>query len=230
MIKAIAIDDEPLALKVIEEFCARTPEVELVKTFTKPSEGMKYLKKFPVDLIFLDIKMPSMTGIEFYKQISQEKMVIFTTAYSEYAVEGFELDALDYLLKPFSFERFTKAVAKAVEYFNFTHRSANETNPYFFIRADYSLIKIAYSDVLFIEGLDDYIKIHVSGRAPYVARMTMKSIAETLPANDFVRVHRSFIVPIKKIDVVRNKMIHLGENRIPIGASYEADFMKRYQG
>lgn len=229
MIKAIALDDEPLALKVVEDFCGKVDYINLQKTFTKPSEGLKYLKKFPTDLVFLDIKMPSMSGIEFHQLIPQETMVIFTTAFSEYAVEGFNLNAVDYLLKPFSFERFEKAVNKAKEFYDFSHKKNSSLDQYLFVRADYSLVKIVVAEILFVEGLDDYIKIHLPGRSPVVTRMTMKAILSSLPESDFIRIHRSFIVPFNKIEHVRNKQIQIGENKIPIGASYEEEFFARFQ-
>ncbi len=228
MIKAIAVDDEPPALKVIENFCAKVDSIELVKTFNKPTEALAHLKKFPVDLIFLDIQMPSMTGLEFHKAIEQNTMVIFTTAYSEYAVEGFNLQAIDYLLKPYTLERFQQAVDKAKEFYNYQHQKENTQN-YLFIRADYSLVKVNIADILYIEGLDDYLKIHLPGKKPLVARMTMKAIIEKLPGNEFIRVHRSFIVPLSKIESIRNKTIQLSGQEIPIGTSYEEEFFKLFK-
>ncbi|MFT3935650.1 MAG: LytTR family DNA-binding domain-containing protein [Chitinophagaceae bacterium] len=228
MIKAIAIDDEPPALKVIETFCGRTTNVELEKTFTMPAEALKHLRKYPIDLLFLDIQMPSINGIDFYKSVKQDTMVIFTTAFSEYAVEGFNLSAVDYLLKPFTFDRFQQAVAKAEEYYNYKKQSGNETPKYLFIRADYSLLKISLSDIIYIEGLDDYLKIHLVNSHPVVARMTMKSILEKLPSNDFVRVHRSYIVPFSRIESYRNKMITIAGEEIPTGSSYEENFLKYF--
>jgi DNA-binding LytR/AlgR family response regulator len=229
MITAIALDDEPPALKIVETFCNKVDFVNLVKTFTNTNETLKYLEKFPVDLLFLDIRMPSVTGIQFAKQIPKDLMVIFTTAYSEYAVEGFNLNALDYLLKPFTFDRFMQAINKANDFYKFFHRNESAIQQYFFVRADYSLVKIMLDDILYIEGLDDYLKIFVTGRKPVIARMTMKGIIEKLPENKFIRVHRSFIVPLSKIDKVRNKMIHIGEKTIPIGSSYEKAFFEMYK-
>ena len=224
MIRAIALDDEPLALTVIENFCARVDFLTLEKTFNKTEEAHKYLRKQPVDLIFLDIQMPKQNGIEFFASIEQDTMVVFTTAFSEYAVEGFNLNAIDYLLKPFSFERFKQAAEKAkVAYDNKNQTPA--TDQYLFIRADYSLHKILITDILFIEGLDDYLKIHISGQKTIVARMTMKSILEKLPASAFIRVHRSFIVQLSKIDKVRNKTIFIGSEEVPLSAGYEAAFL-----
>ena len=157
MIKAIAIDDEPPALKVIESFCSQAENIELEKTFTSPNEALKYLRKFPVDLIFLDINMPSITGIDFYKSLERETMVIFTTAYSEYAVEGFNLNAVDYLLKPFTQERFQQAIKKANDFYSYSRQVPGTINQSLYIRADYSLIKINYEDIVLIESLDDYL-------------------------------------------------------------------------
>jgi len=230
MIKAIALDDEPPALKVVESFCSRVDFIDLVKTYTNPEDALKHLAKFPVDLLFLDIKMPSVSGIQFRKKIPEDIMVIFTTAYSEYAVEGFNLNAVDYLLKPFTYERFLQAVNKAGDFYKFYHHYEPAVHQYLFVRADYSLVKVFLSDVLYIEGLDDYLKIHLTDRKPLVARMTMKGMLEKLPEKEFVRVHRSFIVPLARIEKVRNKMIHIKGIEIPIGSSYEKTFFENYTG
>ena len=229
MIKAIAVDDETPALKVVEKFCGQVPFITLEKTFNKPNEALTYANRFPVDLLFLDVNMPGLNGLEFYKNLDQNTMVIFTTAYSEYAVEGFNLSAIDYLLKPFTFERFEQAVIKAQDFHTYRHQKENEELKYLFIRADYSLHKVAVDDLLFIEGLDDYLKIHIQNTKPLVARMTIKAMLEKLPAKDFARVHRSYIVPLKRIERVRNKMITLGGEEIPIGASYEKAFLEVFR-
>ena len=225
MIRAIALDDEPLALKVVENFCARIDFIQLEKTFTKTEEAHKHLRKQPVDLIFLDIQMPKQNGMEFYASIEQDTMVIFTTAFSEYAVEGFNVNATDYLLKPFSFERFKQAAEKVKAAYETKNQIQNDEPQYLFIRADYSLNKILLSDILFIEGLDDYLKIHIARQKTIVARMTMNVILGKLPVNEFIRVHRSFIVPVSKIDKVRNKIIYVGDEEIPLSAGYESGFM-----
>lgn len=227
MIKAIALDDEPLALKVIESFCSRIDYIQLEKTFTQTSEAHKYLRKQPIDLIFLDIQMPTQSGMAFYKEIEQDIMVIFTTAYSEYAIEGFNVSATDYLLKPFSFDRFLTAVEKVKGQYEIKNQLQTTEQSYLFIRADYSLNKILISDILFIEGLDDYLKIHIENQKTIVARMTMKSILEKLPANEFARVHRSFIVPISKVNKIRNRVIFIKEEEIPLSSTYEEDFLLR---
>ncbi|MDI1355678.1 MAG: LytTR family DNA-binding domain-containing protein [bacterium] len=217
MLKAIAIDDEPLALGLIENFCERTEDIQLLKTFTRPLEGLKYLNNFPVDLLFLDIQMPSLTGIQLVSELKQEVKVIFTTAYDNFALEGFNLNAIDYLLKPFSYERFMQAIAKAKK---MGQKQDAHSTPYITVRADYSLIKIDLNKIRYIEGLDDYIKIHLNDSKTIVARSTMKSILEILPEEQFVRVHRSFIVPKNNITAVKNKTLLLGEVSIPIGNSY----------
>lgn len=226
MIKALAIDDEPLALSVIENFCSQVGYIDLQKTFTKPNEALKHLKKFPVDLLFLDIHMPSLTGIDFYKNIEQNTMVIFCTAHSQYAVEGFNLNALDYLLKPFTFERFKQATEKARDYFSQTD---SQKLQHIFIRADYSLQKINLDEIIYIEALDDYLKIYLHAQKTIVARLTMKSILEKLPSSQFIRVHRSFIVPIKRVESIRNKTIQIQDNRIPIGNSYDEEIQKHFK-
>jgi DNA-binding LytR/AlgR family response regulator len=225
MIKALAIDDEPLALNVIEAFCAQLDYIDLQKTFTKPNEALKHLNKYPVDLLFLDIHMPSLTGIDFYKNIEQNTLVIFCTAHGQYAVEGFNLNALDYLLKPFTFERFKQATDKARDYFASTN---NQKAQHIFVRADYSLQKIMLDDIMCIEALDDYLKIYINNQKTIVARMTMKAMLEKLPSTEFMRVHRSFIVPIKKVESLRNKMLQLGDKKIPVGNSYEEDVLKHF--
>lgn len=238
MIRAIALDDEPLALRVITRFCEQIDFIDLQKTFSRTDQALTYLKQFPIDLLFLDINMPSMSGIEFYKTIPRQdvatdRMVIFTTAHAEYAVEGFNLNAVDYLLKPFTFERFLQAANRASDYYQFLTAPAQTKPTYIYIRADYRLYKIALADILYIEGLDDYLKIHVQSSKPIVTRMTMKTILQKLAETDnggegFIRVHRSFIIPVSRIDAIKNKVVLVAGQEIPIGASYEADFQKRF--
>jgi two-component system, LytTR family, response regulator LytT len=215
MIRAIALDDEILALKIIENYAGKIENLSLEKTFNIQSDAQKYLNKFPVDLIFLDIEMPTKNGMDFYKSISQNTKVIFTTAYSEYAVDAFSINAVDYLLKPFSFERFKAAVEKV---------KVSKENPdvnYLSIRADYKLHKINFNDILLIEGLDDYIQIHLKDHSKITARSSMKSILEKLSEKDFIRVHRSYIVPVSNIKTLVNRNIHIGDFIIPIGETYK---------
>jgi len=227
MIHAIAIDDEPLALQVINHFCEKIDFIKLEKTFTKQNEAQKYINNYPVDLIFLDIQMPNKNGIDFYKILEKDIMVIFTTAFSEYAVEGFNLNATDYLLKPFSFERFETAVQKVRNEYQFRHMTNAQTH--LMIRADYKLYRIEYEDIKYIEGLDDYIQIHLENKTKVVARFSMKNIISKLPENLFIRVHRSFIVPIKKIKTIQNKTILIDEISIPIGDTFREDVQNLFQ-
>jgi len=229
MIKAIALDDEPLALRVLENYCGKTDFIDLQKSFSKATEARKWLEKNPVDLLLLDINMPYISGIDFYRAVQQPPMVIFTTAYSNYAVEGFNLKAIDYLLKPFTCERFLQAAEKAKEYYGFLHPAPAAAKPeWLLIKADYSVIKIPLADILFIEGLDDYLKIHVKDQKPVIARMTMKVVLEKLPPDLFTRVHRSYIVSLKAVGSVRNKIISIGAEEIPVSSSYEEAFARLF--
>lgn len=234
MMNAIALDDERPALDVIEAFCAQLDFIDLRKTFTRTSEARYYLEENPVDLLFLDINMPAESGMDFYKSISQKTLVVFTTAYSEYAVDSYELQAVDYLLKPFTLARFRQAAQKAQDQYRFLHQSGDGAGeparqPYLFFRVDYSLVKVAVADILFIEGLDNYLKIHVEGQKPVVVRLTMKAMLDKLPPSEFMRVHRSYIIPIRRIESVRNKLITIGDEEIPLGSSYERDFFERFR-
>lgn len=219
MIRAIAIDDEHLALKIVAHFCEKLDAVSLEKTFTKQSEALQYINNFPVDLIFLDIQMPNKNGMEFYKMLDQNIPVIFTTAYSEYAVEGFNVSATDYLLKPFSFERFEEAVNKVVKELELKNNSP--TQNHIMIRADYKLHRVDLDNIVFIEGLDDYIQIHLKDKSKLVTRMSMKTILEQLPDTMFVRVHRSYIVAVNKVVSIQNKSVKIDQYLLPIGDTYK---------
>lgn len=228
MINAIAIDDEPLALKVIKSLCDNCESINLQKTFTQPGNALKYLRKFPVDLVFCDIQMPSMTGINLVKSLQQNTMVIFTTAFSEYAAISYELNAIDYLLKPINQKRFTQAINKAQEYYDYINKKDQSAVQNIFVRADFSLVKIPLFDILYIEGLADYLKIYIKDRKTIIARMTMKEMMEKLPSPDFIRVHRSFILPFSKIEAVRGTIIFIGDQEFPIGRTYADEFFSRY--
>lgn len=228
MINCIALDDEPLALSIVEAFCEKIPFLQLQKTFTDASEAARFLRKQPVDLLFLDIQMPDILGTEFYRQHAPDKMVIFTTAFSEYAVEGFELSAIDYLLKPIEFKRFEQAAIKAKDYFNYLHQSDKKEHQYLFVRSEYSLIKIPFTEITYIETLDDYLKIHLQDKKTVLTKMNLKNIMSKLNPNEFIRVHRSYIIPLSRIQSVRGKIISLGSAEIPIGVKYEEDFFKLY--
>jgi DNA-binding LytR/AlgR family response regulator len=228
MITAIAIDDEAPALRVIENFCSQTEGIRLEQTFLRPRDALSWLTQSPVDLLFLDIRMPSQSGLDLYKNIESAPLVIFTTAYSEYAVEGFNLNAIDYLLKPFTLERFRQAVNKAAEYLSF-RQSPDHQEETLLIKADYSLIKIRTADILFVEAADDYLKIYQDNKPPLVVRMTMKSLTAMLPATGFIRTHRSYIVALRRIENVRNRTIAIAGKSIPIGTNYETDFFRQFK-
>lgn len=228
MINAVAIDDEPLALTVIQSLCDKSGSVNLQRTFTQPGEALKHLRKFPVDLIFCDIKMPSMTGLNLARSLDQNTMVIFTTAFSEYAAASYDLNAIDYLLKPINQKRFMQAIHKAIDFFEYIRGKDRNPDDNIFIRADFSLVKISLTDILYIEGYADYLKIYIKDRKTVVARMSMKDMMDKLPAARFIRVHRSFILPFGKIEAVRGTTIFIGETEFPIGRTYKDDFFSRY--
>lgn len=223
---AIAIDDEPLALDVIRTFCGKLDTVQLSGAFTESSAAVKFLESHQVDLLFLDINMPALSGIDFFKRFGRDSMVIFTTAYSEYAVEGFNLNAVDYLLKPFEFTRFQKAIEKAGDYHG--NLQQKESSQYIFVRVDYSLVKIAVANILYIEGVDNYIKIYFEKDRPLLVRMSMKAILEKLPTGQFERVHRSFIVAFSKVKSLRNRLIHIADKEIPVGSNYASEVQKLF--
>jgi len=259
MIRSIALDDQPPALQILTHFCSRIEFIDLQQTFTRTGEALTYLQTHPVDLLILDINMPAISGIDFYKALPQKIMVIFTTAYSEYAVEGFALNAIDYLLKPFSFARFQQAAAKALEYQTFSRLAANPPQhlspgdpgyllpqspipgsipgsddvsgslQHMLLRADYGFVRVTLTDILFIEGLDNYLRIHLQGQDTLIIRITMKALLEKLPPKDFIRVHRSYIVPLGRVANVRNKTITVAGREIPLGARYEEDFYKAFK-
>lgn len=218
MIKCIAIDDEPLALQVIQEYCQRISFLSLEKVFTNTDEAKEYLKNNKIEILFLDIQMPDINGLQFYKSLPSKPIVVFTTAYKDYAVEGFSVDAIDYLLKPFEYDRFLKACYKAKEYVEFLSSQELQLNS-LFVKVNYEIMKINLKDIELIEALDDYIKLYIKP-SPVLTLMTLKSITEKLPARDFLRVHRSFIVPIHKIEKFSKTKIFVIGKEIPIGSSY----------
>ena len=218
MIHCIAIDDQPLALQLISEYCQRISFLRLEKTFTNTDEAHAYLVENTVDLLFLDIQMPDINGVQFYKNLSKKPPVIFTTAFKDYAVEGFNVDAVDYLLKPFEYDRFLKACYKAKEYIEFLNSQELQMNS-IFVKVNYEIMKINLKDIDLIEALDDYIKIYIPP-TPVLTLMTLKNIAEKLPTRDFIRVHRSFIVPIAKVDKFSKTKLWVKGKEIPIGSSY----------
>ncbi|MEJ7828766.1 MAG: LytTR family DNA-binding domain-containing protein [Segetibacter sp.] len=218
MISCIAIDDEPLALQLITEYTSKISFLHLQKTFTNPDEAKTWLQENLVDLLFLDIQMPDINGLQFYKSLTKKPQVIFTTAFSEFAVEGFNVDAVDYLLKPFEYDRFLKSVYKAKEYLEFLSNQELQMAS-IFIKVDYQLMKINLKEIELIEGLDDYIRIYIKPK-PVLALMTLKSLQEKLPTHDFIRIHRSYIIPISKIESFGKNKVKVNGKEIPIGSSY----------
>jgi DNA-binding LytR/AlgR family response regulator len=222
MITCIAVDDEPLALELMESYISQVPGLELKETFTDAISAWGFIQKNPVDLIFLDIQMPDITGTQLARSLSKRQpMIIFTTAYGKYAVEGFNLDAVDYLLKPFDFSRFLEAVNRAKEYkvLHETIGTAIEDSA-IFVKSDYQNLRISTKDIQYIEGFDDYIRIHLDSGKSVFTLMSLKNIIEKLPDKEFIRIHRSYIVSIRKIQRIYNQMVQLGDKELPIGKSY----------
>ncbi len=221
MIRAIAIDDEPLALEVIKKYVSDTPVVSLVGTFTDAIQALSFLKTQQIDLIFLDIQMPDINGIQFANNLKNRPFIIFTTAYAEYAVQGFDVEAVDYLVKPIKFDRFMKAVMKVSKRLSTEVPEKTVEEGFIFVKSEYQMVKVFFNDIRYIEGLDDYIKIHLLGDLkPILSLMSLKGIIQKLPADQFMRVHRSFIIPLKSIVSIRNKIIYLDKVKIPIGDTY----------
>lgn len=239
-LKCIAVDDESLARKLLEENIRQLPFLELVRTCKNPFEAMEVLQQESIDLMFLDIQMPGMLGTKFLQSLIEKPMVIFVTAYSNYAVESYDLDVVDYLMKPVSLERFTKAAYKALDLHQTRVAAKNnapttvasqaqyeDTPEYFFVNVEYSLVKITIKEILFIEGLKDYIKIFIQGQTrPILTKSTMKAIEEKLPSKTFKRIHKSFIINVDKIDSIRGKSISINKHEIPVSANSIDELMK----
>jgi DNA-binding LytR/AlgR family response regulator len=222
MMRAIAVDDEPLALDLIESYCKNIDFLQFQKGFTGTTAALQFLQKQPVDLLFLDINMPSMSGIDFFRSLEHKPLLIFTTSYSEYALNSYDLGAVDYLLKPFTFQRFKKAVERASDMFNLIFNArVGEKEKFLMLKADAGLVKVMLNDILFVEGLDNYLKIHLNDQPPIVVRLTMKTLMEMMNEAEFLRVHRSYIVSINRIESVKQKIITIAGEEIPIGKNYE---------
>lgn len=231
MIRCLAIDDETPALEILEDNIRQIPFLQLVGKCKNAYAALEAMQREPVDLLFLDIEMPGITGLGFLKSLSNRPMVIFITAYRNYAVEGFDLDVLDYLVKPVSFDRFLKAANKALEYQGFKQKEEGPCGhfpDYLFIHTEYQLTKVFIHEIVYIEGLRNYIRIHLTGTAkPLVSKLTLKALEDKLPAGKFARVHKSFIVVIDKISSIRNDIIRIGNRDIPLSRSCREDFFKK---
>lgn len=226
MIHCLAIDDEKLALDLVEDNIRKIPFLTLVKKCKNAFEAIEILHAEKIDLIFLDIQMPDISGIQMLKSLKEKPLVIFTTAYSNYALEGFDLDVMDYLLKPYTFERFLKAVNKAREYLEMKENTQGQedhkqisASGYLFVRSDYKLMKIKLNEILYIEGLGDYVKIY-TGENPILTQMSMKALEEKLPSAQFIRVHHSYIVAFSKIDYIQKQQLGIANHEIPVSDHY----------
>ena len=233
-ISCLAIDDEPLALSVLQKYIAAVPALELAGSCANAVEALQKLQQQPVDLLFLDIQMPQILGTDFMRTLKKSPKVIFTTAYRKYAVEGFELDAVDYLLKPISFERFLKAVNKILQTDIKVADSAfqktdafSENSNCLYVRADRKMVKVLLKDILYIEGLSDYVKV-VTTNKTLVTKHLLSSLEETLPKDSFIRIHRSFIVSINKIDCFNGDFIEIENRELPIGRLFKHDVNKLF--
>ena len=237
MLTCIAVDDEPLALGLVCAFIQQTPFLNLVGRYTSAIEALKGLHQQPVDLIFLDIQMPDLTGIELARvldkgQPGKNPRIIFTTAFNQFALEGYRVDALDYLVKPFNYEEFLRAATKAKTYFDLIQPAPKPvaTSPlpedeYLFLKIEYQLVRIAYKDILYIEGLKDYVKVHLQSEAkPLLSLTSLKTLEEKLPAGRFMRIHRSFIVALDKIKAITRNTVQIGEMTIAVSDQYKENF------
>lgn len=225
-IKCIAIDDEPLALEQMIRYIEKTPFLDLLGTFPSALKAMEGGALEQASLIYLDINMPDLSGMDFSKHIDKDKKIIFTTAYEQYALEGFKVDALDYLLKPFNYDEFLKASLKAQRHFELVSKSSLTTaDDFMFVKSEYQSIRINYSDILYIESMKDYIKIVLKSQTkPVLTLMTIKSMEEKLPPQKFMRVHRSFVVHLSEIKGVDGNLILIQDQSIPVGESYRKTF------
>ncbi|MCC6412562.1 MAG: response regulator transcription factor [Saprospiraceae bacterium] len=235
-LRCLIVDDEPLARNLLEQYVAKVPYLELVQTCSNAITAIDVLQKQPVDLLFLDVQMPDITGISLLKILPRKPLVVLTTAYSEYALEGYELDVLDYLLKPITFERFLKAANKAMQRASenqpqeappqmvVTQPAPAETpQPYLFVKDGTKLVKIRLADILYIEGVKDYVSIH-TGEKRVLTHQTLKSLEAQLPENQFVRIHHSYIVGLDWIDSIHKEKVQIGKTLLPISDTYRKAF------
>ena len=230
MISVIAIDDEPLALQLVTGYIEKTPGLKLVGLFDNPIDATEFLTDKKVDLIFIDIQMPDLSGIEFTRLMEKGPKVIFTTAYEKYALEGYKLEIVDYLLKPFSYEEFLAAVQKVQKIMNLEQKAlikVDANNEFLFLKSDYKIKRINFNDILYIEGLKDYVKVQTRNQAkPILSLTSLKLLEAKLPSNKFMRVHRSFIVNLEKIDTIERSRIVFDKTYIPVSDQYKEKFQE----
>ncbi len=227
-IMCIVIDDEPLARKGIKEYIGDVDFLELYGEFDSPLKATELINGGKVQLLFLDIQMPKITGLDFFKTLKQPPPVIFTTAYPQYALEGYEVNALDYLVKPVSFERFLKAALKAREYYEVRDKNTSDADDstFFFIKVDNKLVKVEYDEVLYVEALQNYVLIHTPAKK-YMTYLTFKAIEEYLPSDKFLKVHKSYIVAASKIDSIEGNDIRIGDEHIPVSRNQKEEVMEK---
>lgn len=227
-ITCVIIDDEPIARKGLKEYIADVDFLEIIGEFDSPLKATELISSGDVQLLFLDIQMPRITGLDFFKSLPHPPPVIFTTAYPQYALEGFEVNALDYLVKPFTFERFLKAVLKAKEYYEVreSNLAPEKTSDYFFIKADNKLVKIMFDELLYVEALQNYVTIHTPSKK-YMTYLTFKAVEDYLPPDKFIKVHKSYIVAASKIDSIEGNDIRIGQQHIPISRNQKDDVMEK---
>lgn len=224
--KAIVVDDEPMAVEVVRAHAAKVPFLELKAGFTDAFAALEYLQSEPVDLIFLDIKMPDISGIDFYNSLSKKPLLVFTTAYSEHAVTSFEMDAIDYLLKPFSLARFLKACNKAYELFNL--RNAGEVSGHMYVKTGQEQVRVAFDDILYLEATGNYVTFFLKDRK-LLSRSTFAEAIGWLPSNRFVRIHRSFLVAIQHIEKADRLLVTVGGYKLPVSEAYSKVLVQTLQ-
>lgn len=225
MMNCIAVDDEPLALKLLQDNISKVPYLKLVAPCSDAFEAMKAMQENKIDLVFIDIQMPGLTGLQLIGSLENKPLVIFITAYKQYALESYDLAVVDYLVKPVALDRFIKACNRANELHELKSSkqqpSETETKEYFFVNADYSQVKVMFDDIIFLEGLRDYIKINLkSTKRPLVVRSSLKAIETELPENKFIRIHKSYLVSVSEITAVRKNSIFIKEMELPVGDTY----------
>jgi len=233
MINCIAIDDEPLALNLLADNISKIPYLNLVATCDGAFEAARALEQHPVDLLFIDIQMPGLTGLQFIESMVNKPMVIIVTAYKQYALEGYHLDVVDYLVKPVAIDRFMKACNKAKDLYELKNKSNQAGLPpeYMFVNVGYSLLKIMFTDIVFIEGLKDYIQVHLaSNPKPVMVRMSIKTMEDQLPSSVFFRIHKSYIISIRSITAIRKNSVFIGDKEFAVGETYREVIAKLVKG
>jgi two-component system, LytTR family, response regulator len=232
MLRCIAVDDEPLALGLLTDYIRKIPFLELVATCGDAFEAAEALQRFSVDLLFIDIQMPGLTGLQLIQSLAKRPMVIIVTAYKKFAPDGFDLDVVDYLVKPMGLDRFMKACNKAQELYQLRNAPAGAAaaTDFFFVNVDYSLVKVLFADIVWIEGSGDYVKIHLRSAAkPLLVRTSVKMLEAELPADRFLRIHKSYIVAVASITAVRKNSLFIGELELPVGETYR-EALRRVTG